>query len=68
MKDYTHLIERKGLLLITKPLIQLNSILIVKLADKFRTGSVDNLTGKNRKISQRRKDAKIVLVGVVSET
>ena len=65
MKDYTHLIERKGLLLITKPLIQLNSILIVKLADKFRTGSVDNLTGKNRKISQRRKDAKIV---VVSET
>jgi len=41
---------------------------IVKLAEKFnRTGSVDNLTRKNRKISQKRKDAKIVLEGVVSE-
>ncbi len=34
---------------------------IVKLAVKFnRTGSVDNLTGKDRKISQKRKDVKIV--------
>ena len=39
-----------------------------ELAEKFnRTGSVDNLNGKNRKISQKRKDAKIVLEGVVSE-
>jgi len=35
---------------------------ILKLAEKFnKTGSVDNLNGKNRKISQKRKDAKIVL-------
>ena len=41
---------------------------ILKLAEKFnKTGSVDNLTGKNRKISQKRKDAKIVLEEVVSE-
>jgi Helix-turn-helix domain (DUF4817) len=41
---------------------------IVKLTDKFnKTGSVDNLTGKNRKISQKRKDTKIVLEGVVAE-
>jgi hypothetical protein len=39
---------------------------ILKLAGKFnKIGSVDNLNVKNGKISQKRKDAKIVLEEVV---
>ena len=41
---------------------------ILNLAKKFnKTGSIDNLNGKNRNISQKRKDAKIILEEVVSE-
>ena len=41
---------------------------ILNLARKFnKTGSIDNLNGRTKNISQKRKDAKIVLEEVVSE-
>ena len=41
---------------------------ILNIVRKFeKNGSIDNMNGRNRNISQKRKDAKIILKRVVSE-